>query len=507
MKIITETKFRYVFAAIAVLLFCKTCLVTAQIPRRLGPASDEVIQKALTALKADMTDFKAHTAYIHAMGMSSPAVAAQYQKWMAEFPGDMNIPLAIGSAYYKATMPQPGDFLLKAAEMDPKNDKIWNMLAQDAFLKSDDALFAVYMGKAAQLDPSNIGYAYSMVTHSEKAAPEHYEQNIREFVKRFPEDNRGANLLASLANSSADPEKKIYYLEQVRKQYPPQHFSWSASSVIKLADMYMQTNPEKVLGLIHEVGEQSIAWDYRKQLAESLIKSAALEKEQNYTAALATLNQSKIPSFHFLRDFPSLKKAFLTSKSGDMNSAYDSLAIRFAKSPGHALNDSLLSYGLQIGKEKKEIYDDIDSIRISKASVAADFDLGLYTSNEKVSLKSLRGKVILLTFWFPGCGPCKVEFPHFQTVVDKFKSDELVYLAVNTQPSQDGFVLPFLEKNNVSFTALRGSWDFARESYGVSGAPSNFLIDRDGKIIFKNFTINDSNRDMLELMIASQLEK
>ncbi|REA58021.1 hypothetical protein DSL64_21790 [Dyadobacter luteus] len=119
MKIIKETKFTYVFAAIAVLLFCKTCLVTAQTPRRLGPASDEVIQKALTALKADMTNLKAHAAYIHAMGMSSPAVAAQYQKWMAEFPGDLHIPLAIGTAYYKATMPQPGDFLLKAAEMDP----------------------------------------------------------------------------------------------------------------------------------------------------------------------------------------------------------------------------------------------------------------------------------------------------------------------------------------------------------------------------------------------------
>ena len=128
-------------------------------------------------------------------------------------------------------------------------------------------------------------------------------------------------------------------------------------------------------------------------------------------------------------------------------------------------------------------------------------------SDGKLSLNDLKGKVVLLTFWFPGCGPCREEFPHFQAVINKFKDENVAYIGINVFPLQDGYVIPLLKNNKYSFIPLRGTSAFAAEYYGVQGEPENFLIDKDGKIIFKDFRIDNSNERTLELMITALLQK
>lgn len=150
---------------------------------------------------------------------------------------------------------------------------------------------------------------------------------------------------------------------------------------------------------------------------------------------------------------------------------------------------------------------DIETIRNSTAVAAYPFELDLYTSNGKLNLKDLKGKVVLLTFWFPGCSPCREEFPHFQAVINNFKSDNVVYVGINVDPEQDPYVIPVMENNKYSFIPLRGTSALASKNYSVQGEPENFLIDKDGKIIFRSFRIDNTNHRTLELMISSLLQK
>jgi thiol-disulfide isomerase/thioredoxin len=494
-------------AAYAVLLFiiCAAGEALAQTPTRMGPASSNEIEKALKIVEADLDNFNAHKTYVFAMGMKNPDLLTQYELWMKKYPGNVNIPLSIGKIYHKAGMPQPGDFLLKAASLDPKNAEIWYMLSGDANLRGQNDLAIEYIRKAVSADPSSAAYAYVYLEHYENGDPNVYKEKVFDFVKRFPADERGAVAIYWLGARATDLDDRIRYFEQLRKLYPPQKFARSVSGMIGLADAYLQTDPEMAFALINELDWEG-DWEIRKQVAESFIEINELERRQNYKDAVIKLNQVKLPGFNYIDDFVALKKASLLEKAGDVAVAYDSLAVKFAKLPTDVLYNALESCGKKIGKSREQIAKDIEMMRNSAAVPANPFELGLYTSDGTLNLHSMRGKIILLTFWFPSCGPCKEEFPHFQKVIDSFKSDSVVYIGINVLPSQDDYVLPLMENKKYSFIPLRGSSSFALEKYGVSGQPSNFVIDQNGMIVFKDFRISNKDHRTLELMISSLLE-
>ncbi len=118
-----------------------------------------------------------------------------------------------------------------------------------------------------------------------------------------------------------------------------------------------------------------------------------------------------------------------------------------------------------------------------------DFDGNL------VSLKDLKGKVVIVDFWATWCGPCKASFPGMQLAVNKYKDDPNVkFLFVDTwEEGSDylGGVKKFIADNNYSFQVLMDEkGDDGRQSkvvttFGVTGIPTKFIIDKDGNIRFK----------------------
>jgi thiol-disulfide isomerase/thioredoxin/TolA-binding protein len=496
---------KHALYTILLLISCSAGQVLAQIPHRTGPASADEIKKAQAVVEANPDSLKAYEAYVYALGISSPGVEVQYNVLIKKYPKKAVIPLAFGTVYHNAEMPEARRYLLDASALEPNNARIWAMLASDAWIRGQNDLSAEYKKKAMLADPSNEGYAAGYLMPSDDTALD-YTQKVLEFIKRFPASEYGASALYWLGENATNVNDKINYFEELRKLYPPQKFSWSAAGMTVLADVYLQANPETALALINEMGDGK-NWLLRKQVAESLIKINKLEQDKNYKAALILLNQLQLPEYNKLGDFIPLKKSDLLARSGDVKAAYDSLAVKFAKLPSDHLDSTLAGYGEEIGKDKQQVEKDVRAIRYSKAVAAYPFSLGLYTSNANLSLNDLKGKVVLLTFWFPDCSPCRDEFPHFQAVIDKFKDKNVAYVGIDVSPFEDPFVAPFLSNSKYSFIPLRGNSDFAEKYYGVQGEPENFLIDQDGKIIFKDFRIDGSNHRTLELMITSLLDK
>ncbi|WP_026632530.1 TlpA disulfide reductase family protein [Dyadobacter alkalitolerans] len=500
-------KIRHLVFTLLLLVLCTAPKVFSQIPKQKGPASAAEIQRALNVVESNLDSIKAHRTFIYAMGLSNPLLLEKYNMWLQRYPTNVNIPLAVGTVFHNAEMPQAKEYLLKAAEIDGNNGKIWAMLAADAGMRGEGDIEIKYIKKAADVDSSNVDYAYGYLTSFENGDPNIYRDKVFDFVRRFSSDDRGAVALYWLAERATNLDERIQYFEELRKLYHPSKYPRTASRLRGLVDAYLQIDPQRALTLINEIyNDEDTNWKVRRQVAQSFIEIKQLEHAEKYSDAKIILDSVKLPKFNYLNDYTELKKAFIRDKVGDVKGAYDSLCVKFAKLPTDAIYQAIEMYGKKLGKNHTQVKNDIEAMRNSTATIAFPFELGLYTSDKKLSLNSLKGKVVLLTFWFPGCGPCKAEFPHFQEVVDSFKGDSLVYIGINVFPSQDGYVLPFVKNNKYSFIPLRGTVAFAADHYGAPTQPANFLIDRDGNVVYKDFQIDNTNRRTLELMITSLLK-
>ncbi|SHJ91651.1 Peroxiredoxin [Malonomonas rubra DSM 5091] len=116
--------------------------------------------------------------------------------------------------------------------------------------------------------------------------------------------------------------------------------------------------------------------------------------------------------------------------------------------------------------------------------IAPDFTLE-DTEGNKVTLSSLRGKVVMVNFWATWCPPCKEEMPSMERLNKMMAGEDFVMLAINADDNGRDVVPDFLKKNPHDFTVLYDDQGAAKQSYGVYKMPESFIINKGGKIVEK----------------------
>lgn len=106
-----------------------------------------------------------------------------------------------------------------------------------------------------------------------------------------------------------------------------------------------------------------------------------------------------------------------------------------------------------------------------------DFEVELL-SGELVKISDLKGKVVLLNFWFISCPPCVAEMPAFEKLKGEY-GDDLVILAVNSRDKKEK-VTEFIEENGYTFNV--GLDPAGVIKWPVGHAPYTLVIDREGVI-------------------------
>jgi peroxiredoxin len=109
---------------------------------------------------------------------------------------------------------------------------------------------------------------------------------------------------------------------------------------------------------------------------------------------------------------------------------------------------------------------------------------------------SLQGDVVLIHFWANWCSLCLQELEGSKQLAHRYQQAGLQILAINLK-QQPGEVSDWLERLKPAYPVLFDRQGKAARQFGVTGLPSSYLIDREGRL----------RRRIVGEMATSQLEQ
>lgn len=111
---------------------------------------------------------------------------------------------------------------------------------------------------------------------------------------------------------------------------------------------------------------------------------------------------------------------------------------------------------------------------------------GIDQQNTKITNHLLENKIVLLDFWITTCVLCFKKFPQVQAAYDKYKSDVSVAIyTINKPVEEPNQVFEMIKEEGYSFPVVIPTDKELPEKFGVTGYPTTFVIDRQGRIVFK----------------------
>lgn len=126
-----------------------------------------------------------------------------------------------------------------------------------------------------------------------------------------------------------------------------------------------------------------------------------------------------------------------------------------------------------------------NKIEITKGNIEVgtdcpDFKIHLLDGN-KINIKEIKNKIIVLNWWHTRCGPCIKEMPGLNQLVESFKTrKDIIFLAICDSPEKD--LRDFLEKT--TFNYQQGISDSYISEQLSQGYPQHIIINKRGKVSF-----------------------
>jgi len=132
------------------------------------------------------------------------------------------------------------------------------------------------------------------------------------------------------------------------------------------------------------------------------------------------------------------------------------------------------------------------SIGCSKTITSAPDVTFTTITGQKIALKDLRGKPVIVTFWATDCPSCIEEIPDLIDLYTQYHASGLEMIAVAMYYDPPNHVVDMTKAKQLPYNvALDLNSEHAQAFGGVMFTPSTFLIAPDGSVVKKEIGLFD----------------
>jgi len=124
---------------------------------------------------------------------------------------------------------------------------------------------------------------------------------------------------------------------------------------------------------------------------------------------------------------------------------------------------------------------------------------------EELQLQDLKGKLVLMDFFFKACYPCQKAFPGLQDLHQRYRDQGLVVVGIDPFTlEQEKGIDALLSKYGLTYPVMFGAKDVV-EAYHVTSYPTIYLLDKNGRIIYVKTGYHEGYEAVLEEIIKEHL--
>lgn len=289
--------------------------------------------------------------------------------------------------------------------------------------------------------------------------------------------------LGVFLSQAMQPERAVKVYEQYLASDPPPERARVAKSLIIIA----LSSAGKVDEMAKRVEE------YRNQLTPNSLVNAYcslsrlyyeagdLEKSDKYTGMVLEMGKRSNGS---------------KAVDGPVNAHIEWIIKRLEASGQESQLNSFLHRVRAELAENRAVMEHLDSRATFRSIInrpARELEIDYFLGGERVDLKSLRGRVVLLDFFAHWCGPCIAGFPFLRDLQKRYQDRGLIVLGVSGIYGYYGDQRPltpeeeiermrnhFTKEYQISWPMIFAKGELNKKNYGVSYIPQLVLIDREG---------------------------
>ena len=391
-------------------------------------------------------------------------------------------------------------------------------------LVSPNPIRAIQAPAPPQSEPSQEAQETQALQEAVRSAednPQALIKNLEAFLDRFPASARREEVLQFIYQSALranDPETAIKYGELCLAVKP--HDPALLASLISLLDgqgdassrakaiQHATTFVESAQARVNESAASAAGNERPSESADATLAAAYSIRGKLY-AKSGELDKAAADFEKGYAAFPSPQLAEhlgdLAAKTNHPERALDEYATAFAF-PGSTLEPSereevrrklgssyvaLHASEQGLGDLLLARYDELERTLVgrfqdSRQPNATFRDPFAYVlkrpDGSSLPLADYRGKVLVLEFWASWCGPCRAEGKLFERVVETFRNEPAVFLAVNVDEDKTNVPAFLKEEHWTTPVVYAQGLDWL---LGVHSLPTLVIFDRNGRVVFR----------------------